>query len=184
MIDRDEALALVRERVAAPNLVHHCIATEILMAALASHLGLTDADVERWGLTGLLHDLDYAETADDFERHGVVTVSMLEGMIDEEMQHAILAHADKAPRTTPMDHALYAADPTTGFIVAAALVRPDRSLAGVELTSLRKRWKEKAFARGASREQMSTCEALGLDRDAFLEVCLEAMKRRAAEIGL
>jgi predicted hydrolase (HD superfamily) len=79
---------------------------------------------------------------------------------------------------------MYAADPTTGFIVAAALVRPDKSLAGVEVRSLLKRWKEKAFARGACREQMATCEELGLSREEFLGLALFAMQARAAEVGL
>jgi predicted hydrolase (HD superfamily) len=82
-----------------------------------------------------------------------------------------------------MDMALYCADPTTGFIVAAALVRPDKDLAGVQLGSLTKRWKEKAFARGASREQMATCADLGLERDEFLALSLAAMQARASEIG-
>lgn len=184
MMDRDCALALVREHIGNPNLVNHCIATEVIMEALARHFGLPDGDVERWALAGLLHDLDYAETAEDFERHGVVTAQLLEGEIDDEMLHAILAHAGKAPCETRMDIALYAADPTTGFIVAAALVRPDRSLASVEVRSLLKRWKEKAFARGADREQMAACEDLGMSREEFLTLALDAMKARAGEIGL
>ncbi len=184
MISRDEGLALVRERIPNPNLVNHCVATELIMRALAAHDGLEPAEVDRWGMAGLLHDLDYAETADDFERHGLVTAEELAGQLDDEQLHAILSHAEKAPRESRMDVALYCADPTTGFIVAAALVRPDKSLANVELKSLKKRWKEGAFARGASREQMATCEELGLERDEFLGIALDAMKARADEIGL
>ena len=184
MITRDEAYALVTERVPQRNLVSHCVATEIIMGALARHLGQSEADAERWELAGLLHDLDYAETADDFERHGIVTAEELAGELDAEQLHAILSHAEKAPRESRMDIALYCADPTTGFIVAAALVRPDKSLANVEVKSLKKRWKEGAFARGASREQMATCEELGITRDEFLALALEAMKARADEIGL
>lgn len=184
MMDRATALALTRERVPNANLVNHCVATEVIMEALARHFGLEAADVERWALAGLLHDLDYAETAEDFERHGVVTAELLEDELDAEQLHAILAHADKAPRESLMDRALYAADPTTGFIVAAALVRPDKSLANVEVRSLLKRWKEKAFARGASREQMAACEELGMSREDFLSLALVAMQARAAEIGL
>lgn len=184
MISRAEAFSLVTERIPGKNLVSHCVATEIIMEALARHFGLAETDVERWALAGLLHDLDYAETADDFERHGVASAAELEGIVDEEMIHAILAHADKAPRETLMDHALWCADPTTGFIVAAALVRPEKDLAGVEVKSLKKRWKEKAFARGANRDQMAGHEALGLERDEFLAISLGAMKARASEIGL
>lgn len=184
MMDREQALVLVRERIGNPNLVNHCVATEVIMEALARHFGLGDVDVERWALAGLLHDLDYAETAEDFDKHAVVTAELLADELDDEMLHAILAHADKAPRESRMDIALYAADPTTGFIVAAALVRPDKSLAGVELRSLKKRWKEKAFARGANRDQMAACEDLGMSRDGFLQLALDAMQARAAEIGL
>ncbi|HEY5433300.1 MAG TPA: HD domain-containing protein [Coriobacteriia bacterium] len=183
-MDRAEALALVTERIPSRNLVNHSIAVECIMAALARHFELSDADVERWALAGLLHDLDYAETGEDPARHGLVTAEELAGVVDDEIIHAILGHADKAERLSTMDRALYAADPTTGFIVAAALVRPDRDLAAVELRSLLKRWKEKAFARGASREQMDTCTDLGLTREEFLALSLAAMQARAADIGL
>jgi putative nucleotidyltransferase with HDIG domain len=183
-VDRSEALDLVKARIPSRNLVNHSVAVECIMDALARHFGLPDADVERWALAGLLHDLDYAETGEEPARHGLVTAEELEGLVDGEIVHAILGHADKVPRETQMDHALYAADPTTGFIVAAALVRPDRDLAGVEVRSLLKRWKEKAFARGASREQMDTCTDLGLTREEFLALSLAAMQARVADIGL
>lgn len=183
-MDREQALALVKERIPAANLVNHCLATEMIMEAIARHLGLPDADVERWGMTGLLHDLDYAETGKEPARHGLVTAELLDGVLDDEQIHAILAHADKVPRESLMDKALYAADPTTGFIVAAALVRPEKSLAAVEVRSLTKRWKEKAFARGADRDQMAACEELGMTREEFLALALRAMQARAGEIGL
>jgi putative nucleotidyltransferase with HDIG domain len=183
-VDRTEAFALVTERIPARNLVNHCVAVERIMGALARRFGLADSDVTRWELAGLLHDLDYAETAEDPERHGLVTARELEGLVDAEIVHAILGHAEKVARDSLMDKALYAADPTTGFIVAAALVRPDRDLAAVEVRSLLKRWKEKAFARGASREQMDTCTQIGLTREQFLTLSLAAMQASASEIGL
>jgi uncharacterized protein len=184
VIGRDEAHALVVERIPQRNLVNHCVATEIIMRALAERLGLDEADADRWALAGLLHDLDYAETADDPARHGLVSAEELDGTVDDEIVHAILGHADKAERETPMDHALWCADPTTGFIVAAALVRPEKDIAGVQLKSLTKRWKEKAFAKGASREQMAGCSELELERDEFLALALAAMQARSSEIGL
>jgi putative nucleotidyltransferase with HDIG domain len=182
-MDRAEAFALVGERITAANLVYHSVAVEVIMEALARHFGLPESDVARWALAGLLHDLDYAETGDDPARHGLVTAELLAGRVDDEILHAILAHAVKVPIESLMDRALYAADPTTGFVVAAALVRPDKDLRAVEVRSLLKRWKEKAFARGASREQMDTCSETGLTRDEFLALSLAAMQGRAAELG-
>lgn len=183
-MEREAAYELVVERIGNRNLVNHCVSVEIIMEALARHFGLDDGDVARWALAGLLHDLDYAETGEDPARHGLVTAQELAGRVDDEIIHAILAHAEKAPLDSLMDKALYAADPTTGFIVAAALVRPEKKLAPVEVRSLLKRWKEKAFARGASREQMATIEEIGLSREEFLTLALEAMQARAEEIGL
>jgi putative nucleotidyltransferase with HDIG domain len=184
MISRPEAYALVTERIPGRNLVSHCVATEIIMGALARRLGLCAEEVEGWELAGLLHDLDYAETAEDPDRHGLLTAAELEGRVDERIIHAILAHAEKAECESPMDHALWCADPTTGFIVAAALIRPEKKLAAVDVASLLKRWKEKSFARGASREQMAGHEALGLSREEFLGLALESMQARAEELGL
>ena len=183
-MDRAEALALVVERIPSRNLVNHSVAVECIMEALARHFGLCDEEVEGWALCGLLHDLDYAETGEEPARHGLVTAEQLAGLVDARIIHAILGHADKAERESLMDKALYAADPTTGFIVAAALVRPDKDLRAVELRSLLKRWKEKAFARGASREQMDTCIDVGLTREEFLALSLAAMQARASDIGL
>lgn len=183
-MDRNEAVALVTREIPNRNLVNHCLAVEAIMEALAVRFELPEEEQRRWALAGLLHDLDYAETAEDPDRHGYVTAEMLGDQVDGEIIHAILGHAEKAPRESLLDMALYAADPTTGFIVAAALVRPDKSLEHVEVRSLKKRWKEKAFARGASRDQMATCESIGLSRDDFLELALRAMQARAADIGL
>lgn len=184
MISRAEAFALVEERVGQRNLVNHCVATEIIMGALARHLGKCADEVAGWELAGLLHDLDYAETAGDPDRHGLLTAEMLRGLVDERIVHAILAHACKVERESDMDKALWCADPTTGFIVAAALVRPEKDLAGVQVKSLKKRWKEGSFAKGASREQMGACEELGLARDEYLAIALEAMQARAGDVGL
>lgn len=184
MISRDEAYALVTERIPQCNLVGHCVATELIMRALAAQQGLPERDVERWGLAGLLHDLDYAQTADDPASHGHVSAGELEGLVDAEMIHAILAHAGHVSRETAIDHALWCADPTTGFIVAAALVRPEKKLSAVEVGSLLKRWKEKSFAKGANREQMDGCADLGLSREEFLSLSLAAMQARSEELGL
>ena len=102
MISRAEAYALVEERIPQRNLVNHCVATELIMRALAEHLALSETDADRWALTGLLHDLDYAETADDPARHGLVSADELAGLVDERIIHAILAHAQEAPIESDM----------------------------------------------------------------------------------
>jgi uncharacterized protein len=182
---RDEALAMVRERVTGPNMVSHMLATEAIMGALARRLG---GDEAQWRLAGLLHDLDAEQTADAMEIHGTRTVDWLReaGLNDEAVLHAILAHnpANGSAIDTPMDWALFSCDPLTGLITAAALIRPEKKLALVEPKSLRKRFKEPSFAKGARREDIAMCSELGLELDEFLAIGLEAMKEAADDLGL
>jgi uncharacterized protein len=182
---REEALALVREHVTNPNMVNHMLATEAIMGALSVRLG---HDEERWRLAGLLHDLDAEQTADTMEVHGTLTVRWLReaGLADEQVLHAILAHNPDNGSSIegPMDRALFACDPLTGLVTAAALIRPEKKLAPVELKSLKKRFKEPSFAKGARREDMLTCTELGLELDEFMEIGLDAMKEVADDLGL
>jgi len=181
-MERQEALDLVFEKVTEPNLRNHMLSTEAVMRSLAARFG---QDPEYWGLAGLVHDLDYDETVNDFPRHGYVTSELLrEHGVPEEILDAVVAHAGHRERVTLLDKALYCADPVTGLVVAAALIRPEKKLDQVKLKSLKKRFKEKQFARGADREQIKACEDLGLTLDEFLELSLEAMKGIAEEIGL
>jgi uncharacterized protein len=184
-MNRDQALALVRRHVTNENLVNHMVAAEVIMGALARRLG---GDEQRWRLVGLLHDLDVEQTVDDMPAHGTVTVKLLReaGLDDEEVLHAILAHnADNGSTVdTTIDRAMFAADCLTGLVTAAALIRPEKKLALVELKSLKKRFKEPSFAKGARREDIMTCDQLGLDLDEFLAIGLEAMKEVADELGL
>lgn len=184
-MNRDQALVLVREHVKNENLVNHMIAAEAIMGALAKRLG---GDEERWRLAGLLHDLDVEQTVDTMQIHGIVTVGWLReaGLQDEEVLHAILAHnSDNGSSVeTIMDRAMYASDCLTGLVTAAALIRPEKRLALVELKSLKKRFKEPSFAKGARREDIMTCDQLGLELEEFLEIGLEAMKEAADELGL
>jgi len=181
MIDRDAAFELVRRNVQNENLVKHMIAVEAVMRGLARHLG---EDEELWGIAGLLHDLDYSETVDNFDRHGYRTCEMLEGQLPPEALHAILAHPGHVDRENSFDWALYSCDPVTGLIIAAALMHPSRSLAGLQLKSVKKRFKDKRFAAGANREQIMTCSNLGLEKDEFLELSLEAMRGVSDQLGL
>ncbi len=179
---RDEAKDLVFSNVSEPNLRNHMVATEAVMRALAIRLG---EDPDLWGLAGLLHDLDYHETVDDFPRHGYTTAETLQDQgFSQEFLNAIIAHAGHIERKTLLDRGLYAADPVTGLVVAAALIRPEKKLDPVKLKSLKKRFKEKQFARGADRDQIRSCEELGIPLEEFLQISLDAMKGVAAEIGL
>lgn len=182
---RDEALALVEEKVKSENLVRHMLATEAIMAALAEHLG---GDRERWALAGLLHDLDVEETAEDMAVHGLRTAEWLAeiGFADEEVLQAIRAHneGNGSCCSSLLDRALVAADPLSGLITAAALIRPERKLELVALKSLKKRFKEPAFAKGANREQIARCEELGIPLEQFLGLGLSAMQGIAAQLGL
>lgn len=183
-MQRDRAVALLKEYLKNDNLFKHSLAVEAVMRGLAEYLG---EDVEKFGLAGLLHDIDYDSTADDLRRHSLVGAQILaENGLPEDVVYAVKAHngAHGLERKSALDRALYAADPVSGFITAAALVLPDRKLEGVKLKSLKKRFKEKAFAKGANREQMASCSELGLELDEFLSIALESMKKVAPEIGL
>jgi putative nucleotidyltransferase with HDIG domain len=181
-MDRSQAVDLMMEMVTEPNLRNHMLATEAVMKALARRFG---EDEERWGLAGLVHDLDYHETIDNFPRHGFITSEVLNGKgVDQEILDAIVSHAGHRERVTLLDKALYAADPITGLIVAAALIRPEKKLEPVKLKSVRKRFKEKQFARGADRDQIRSCEEMGVPLEEFLELSLTAMKEIADDIGL
>jgi len=181
-MNRDEALTLLNEHLKNKNLVKHCYAVEACMRAMAARLG---ADPELWGLAGLLHDLDYEMTGMSADLHTTETVKILEGRgLPPELVHAVRAHAGKAPCTSPMDHAIYAIDPLTGLIIAATLMHPDRKIRSIDLTFVKRRYKEKSFAKGARREDIETCRNLGLELDEFISICLAAMQGIEADLGL
>lgn len=183
-MNREEAINSIEANVENRNLIKHMLATEAIMKALAKKLG---EDEEEWGLTGLVHDIDVELTGGDMNTHSKLGADLVREMgASEDMVHAVLCHneAHGVPRNTKLDKALFCADPLTGLITAAALVRPDKKLAGVELRSVRKRFKEKSFAAGASREQIATCSELGLELEGFIELGLKAMKGIAEELEL
>jgi len=184
-ITRDEALELVKSHISNENLVNHSLASEAVMRALAAQLG---EDVEKWGLTGLLHDLD-TETHSDLASHTTETVAILQRKgVDPEIIEAIRLHNLEAypgeKRSTRLQHGLAAGETITGLIIAAALVNPARSLGAVKPKSVKKRYKEKAFARGANREIIAECEELGITVPEFCELGLSAMQGIADDIGL
>ncbi|RJP14523.1 MAG: HDIG domain-containing protein [Candidatus Abyssobacteria bacterium SURF_5] len=179
---REEALALVNGKVRTKNLRKHMFATEACMRALAGRLG---GDRERWAMAGLLHDLDYDETVNDFSRHGYATCEYLRGTdVPADILDAIMAHTGHTPARTQMDMVLYAVDPLTGFLVAAALMHPSKKIADVDVAFAMNRFKEKRFAAGANRDQMKKCEEFGLRLEEFIRICLEAMQKVSQELGL
>lgn len=182
MISREKALSLLDENLKKKNLVKHVLAVEAIMRDLAARFG-EDEDV--WGIAGLLHDLDYEQTEKTPERHAHVTIELIRDLdLNDDIRHAILAHAEKADRISLMDKAIYCADPVTGLIVASALMHPTKSLAGMDAGFVGKRFKEKRFAAGANREAIASCSELGLELHEFLEISLDAMKKISAELGL
>lgn len=181
---REEVLDSINANVENANLIKHMLATEAVMMALARRFG---EDEEEWGMAGLVHDIDVELTEGDMNEHGKLGSELAREMdASEDIIHAVMAHNKMLgiPLETKLDKALFAADPLTGLITAAALVRPDKKLANVEAKSVRKHFKEKSFAAGADREQIAACSGLDLELDDFLATGLEAMKSIAGDLGL
>ncbi len=184
-ITRVEALELVRSILKSEHLVNHSLAAEAVLRAMAGRLG---ADQEKWGLAGLLHDLD-SESQPDLATHTTETVAILKGKgVDPEIIEAISRHNLTAwpgeKRTSMFHYALAAGETITGLIVAAALVIPEKKLAMVKAKSVQKRFKEKAFARGADRQTIAECELAGIPLAEFCQLSLAAMQEIAGDIGL
>ncbi len=178
---RDDGFELLKKYISNKNLIKHSLACEAIMRKLAKYFGENE---EIWGLAGLLHDLDYEYTKDNPEIHGLKTIEMLGDSVNEEIKNAILAHAEKKNPETKIEKSLYAVDPVSGFIVACVLIRPEKKLEIIDIEFLKNRFKEKSFAKGANREQIKTCETLGIKLDEFLSLSLESMKKIAVELGL
>jgi putative nucleotidyltransferase with HDIG domain len=178
---REEAIKLLKEQVKSDNLIKHCLAVGAIMKGLAKEL---NEDPERWEIIGILHDLDYEYTKNNPEIHAKKTVELLEDKLTDEEKNAILAHNNHAPLNTKMDYALYAADPISGLVTAAVLVRPDKSIEGLKVKSLKKKFKDKSFASGANRENIRKIEGIGIELNRFFEISIESMKEIAEELGL
>jgi len=181
---REDAWAILNEFAKNPQLIKHGLGVESAMRAYARRY---DGDSEVWGITGLLHDYDY-ERFPEVGEHAVRGAAILkERGWHEEIWYGVLSHADyaNAPRTTPMQKVLYAVDELVGFVAAVALVRPSKAVADVEVPAVKKKFKDKAFARGVHREQIFTgAEQLGVDLDEHIQVVIDAMKGNAAALGL
>ena len=183
-MNREEVLNSIKDNVENENLVKHMLATEAIMRVLARHFG---EDEVEWGLTGLIHDIDVELTGGDMSSHSKLGADLAREMgASEAITHAVLCHNERhgVPLETKLDKALFCVDPLTGLITAAALVRPDKKLAGVEAKSVRKKFKEKSFAAGANREHISRCSEIGIELDEFIELGLKAMQGIADDLGL
>ncbi len=181
---REEALKLLQGRVKNKNLLKHMYAVEAVMIALARHFG---EDEEEWGMTGLLHDIDYDQTKDDPSSHSLVGAEMLEQEgFSERIVYAVKCHNDRhgLARTALLDKALFASDPVTGLIVAGALIHPEKRLASIDVPFLLNRFQEKSFARGANRDNIASCSDLGLSLEEFLDIALKAMQEIHEDLGL
>ncbi len=182
---REEAWVLLNRYIKNERMRWHSLATEAVMRSLALRL---QGDPDRWGIAGLLHDLDLEVVEGDLHRHGLETAAMLqtEGY-DTEIIDAIKRH-NQMPggnkRETTFQHALAAGETITGLITATAMVYPDKKLAGVKAKSVVKRMKEKAFAASVNRDTIMECEVIGIPLGEFAEICLGAMQAISDDLGL
>jgi putative nucleotidyltransferase with HDIG domain len=182
---RDEAEALLKAHVKNERMLDHSYASEAVLRALARRLG---RDVEKWGLAGLLHDIDIEAVGGDLTRHCREAEMILTAAgLDPEIVDAVKMHNEAcfgSLRQTEFQHALAAGETVTGLIVATALVYPDKKIASVKVKSVTKRMKEKAFAASVNRDTIRECEKIGLPLDEFVEISLGAMREIAGRIGL
>lgn len=185
-MNREQAVELMRKYVTAENLRQHCLATGVIMRALANKFG---KDESKWEIWGLLHDLDFESTKDTPDKHGLRTAEMLrsEGFSEEDVRIIMSHNAEKLgipPRQNLEEYALACAETVTGILSAAALVRPDKSIAAVVPSSVKKKMKDKAFAKNVDREVIKECEKIGLPLDDFLQLSINAMSSIAQDLGL
>ena len=183
MIERDEALNLVRKHMRNDKLIKHVLAVEAIMKGLAKRLGY---DEKLWSLVGLLHDLDYEKTINDMSRHGLLTAEIVKDILPSEAVEAIKAHNELTGviSESPLAIALKAADQISGLIVATALVMPNKKLSEVKVKSVMKKFKQKDFARNIKREKIRLIEKLGIPLEEFVELSLTSLLEISDVLGL
>jgi putative nucleotidyltransferase with HDIG domain len=181
-MERDEARAFAHERCLKETTYRHLVSVEGVMRSLARRF---DEDEEVWGQTGLFHDLDQDHTGDDGAQHARLAAEWLrEAGVDERIVNGVLAHAYEEYRTDLMSKAVVHADAVAGLLVAAALVRPEKS-AGMKVSSVKKKLKEKSFAPGVNRDEVYDAEdGIGLPLDEFITVSIEGLQDVAPDIEL
>ncbi|HKK62925.1 MAG TPA: HDIG domain-containing protein [Bacteroidales bacterium] len=182
---REAALELLKKYVKNEKTIVHCIASEAVMRALARRL---ERDEEKWGLAGLLHDIDVEVTNADPKTHALKAAELLEELEpDEDVLDAIMMHNDEAAgksRTTEFQHALAAGETITGMIYATTLVYPDKKIANIKYKSVSKRMKQPSFAANVNRDHIMECEKIGIPLDEFIKISVDAMREVHEEIGL
>ncbi len=182
----EKANELINKYLQESNNRLHSHESEMVLRMLAKELGENE---ENWGIAGLLHDLDWEQTCENLEQHGIKTITILkeEGYeFPEEIAHAISSHNEehtKVKRENKLDYALAAGESVTGLIYAYALMRPEK-LEGMKASSLNKKFKDKQFAANVSREFISDIEKAGIEKSRFFEIAIQAMQEIASEIGL
>lgn len=180
-MDIPTARALVRDKVEKPITERHLISVEGVMRRLAQHFG---EDEHAWALTGLFHDLDQDQTDDDPDNHAKLAAEWLrEAGVDEVVINGVLAHAWPEHRTDLMSRSIVAADAVAGLLVASALVRPEKTQ-GMKVSSIKKKLKEKSFAPGVNRDEIRSCDEIGLELDQFIQLGIEGLQLVAADIDL
>lgn len=183
-MDRKTALEELKLRIENENMIKHSLAVEAIMRKLALHFNEYE---NLWGITGLVHDIDYERIMGDMSLHGKMGGDILEALnADETIVYAVRAHnpANNIPRRRKIDKALYCADPMSGLIIACALILPDKKLKDVDVEFIINRFHQKGFARGANREQIATCSEIGLSLEEFTSLSLDALKEISDELGL
>ena len=184
MLSRADALRLLEENVRDKKIILHMIAVGAIMKEVARYFG---EDEELWELVGLLHDIDYERTKNDPSKHGLVAEEILGSLVSEAVLRAIKSHNYENTGVEPktrMEKALIASDAVSGLIIACALVMPSKKLEEVKVETVKKKFKQKDFARRVSRERILFCEEIGIPREKFFELALNALKEISGELGL
>ena len=184
MIERKEALLLLEKYVRDDKLIKHSLAVEAIMNEVANTIG---ENPDLWGLTGLLHDLDFEYTKQDPDKHAMLTSEIIEGMLPEIGINAIKAHnymyTDYLP-STQIDKMLIASDAVSGLIIATALIVPSKKLVDVKIDTLKNKFKDNSFARGCNRARIELCNDVGIEVDKFLEISLNALQNISDKLNL
>lgn len=183
MISREEAINIIERYVRDDKLKKHMIAVEAIMKEVAKNI---NEDEEIYGIVGLLHDIDFEETKEKIELHGIRGCEILKGLLPENLLNAIKVHASSRAEEAKnnLEYALIASDAISGLIIACALIKPSKKIGDINVEFVAKKFKQKDFARNCDRERILFCKKLGLSEEKFFEISLNALKKISNELGL